>query len=598
MNLSQWDKAIACYQQDLAICRAQDDRFGIGLTLHNLGEVYQKRGGDTWPDALATYQQALTIIREFNDRYEETDVLANLAFLHQEMSDYDRALDYYGQAIQVIEDLRVGISSEEARAGFFATIVDTYANAVLLCLKAGREGQAFDYVEQARSRTFLDILAARSPDLSGKVEANTITLAEVQVALPPGTLLLEYFTTGLVEAQEGRAADQKAERHRFPPARTLLFAITRDELQVHDTGLSPNDLRPRQLDSVVERHFLQPQIRRALYDRLIAPVESLLQGQRRLYLVPHGPLHYIPFQALLAPDGQTLLRDQGPQLVYAPSATLLFRYGRVAPGRASAPCLALGYNDQAATRLRFAEEEARSVARLTGGQALTGPSPKKTALYHRAGDQQLLHFSCHGEFDPESPLTSALHLAPDETLTALDVLEHLRLCCDLVTLSACESSLSRVRRGDELVGLTRAFMYAGAPALVSTLWRVDERSTRILMERFYREVQNGAGFAAALKRAQLYLKNLTGKEALVILARSLLAEKPASGSPLSQSQPVPPTVEMAWQQAGAYLKGVAPSGKSDKPEISLAEAGDKKIFADPFFWAPFILIGDHGSSSN
>lgn len=93
-----------------------------------------------------------------------------------------------------------------------------------------------------------------------------------------------------------------------------------------------------------------------------------------------------------------------------------------------------------------------------------------------------------------------------ETLTALEALDRLRLRCDLVTLSACESGLSRVRRGDELIGLIRAFLYAGAPALVCTLWRVDERSTLMLMERFYRGVQAGTGFAEALRQAQLYLR--------------------------------------------------------------------------------------------
>lgn len=164
-------------------------------------------------------------------------------------------------------------------------------------------------------------------------------------------LLVEYFTTGLVEARDGRVArEPNPQRHRFPPARTLISAITRNEVQVHDTGLSPNDLRPSQLDSAVERHFLQPQIRRALFDRLIAPIGELLWSKRRLYLMPHGPLHYIPFQALIAPNGDTLLREAGPQLVYAPSSTILFRHGRVTSDRAPASCLALGYNSEGTTR--------------------------------------------------------------------------------------------------------------------------------------------------------------------------------------------------------------------------------------------------------
>jgi len=182
---------------------------------------------------------------------------------------------------------------------------------------------------------------------------------------------------------------------------------------------------------------------------------------------------------------------------------------------------------------------------------LVGLSPKKATLYSQAGDYRLLHFSCHGEFDPQAPLASALHLAPGEVLTVLDVLEHLHLGCHLVTLSACESGLSRVRRGDELIGLIRAFMHAGAPALVSTLWRVDERSTLILMERFYREIQAGMSLAQALKRAQLYLRHLTRQEALAVLTHL----------------------------------------PNDSVGTSLAGEDEERIFADPYYWAPFVLVG-------
>jgi len=508
-SLGQWDKAIACYQQDLAICQSLDDRFGVGLSYGNLGEIYQKRGREHWPEALEVYQKALAIIREFDDRYEEAEVLSNLGFLHQDMGEYETALDHYNQALALIEGLRVNISSEAARAGFFATIADTYAHTVMLYLETGDHERAFNTVERARSRAFLDALATRSSELAREMEATTLTLAEVQAALPADGLLIEYFTTGLVEVQDGHPlSDQGLQRHRFPPTRTLIFAITCDDIQVHEAPVSPNDLRPRQLDSVVERHFLEAEIRRALYDRLIGPVEHLLWGRQRLYLVPHGPLHYVPFQALIAPDGDTLLREGGPQLVHAPSATLLFRPRPEIPGPARSSCLALGYNSDGPTRMRFAEEEAESIARLTGGRALVGPAPKKEALFNQAADYRLLHLSCHGDFDPQAPLSSTLHLASGEKLTALEVLAHLRLRCDLVTLSACESGLSRVRRGDELVGLMRAFLYAGTRALVSTLWRVDERSTFMLMERFYREVQSGAGFGEALQQAQLHLRNL------------------------------------------------------------------------------------------
>ena len=129
------------------------------------------------------------------------------------------------------------------------------------------------------------------------------------------------------------------------------------------------------------------------------------------------------------------------------------------------------------------------------------PSPGSLAPAAR-----YLHISCHGEFDPQTPLASRLHLSASESLTAQQALDGLRLRCDLVTLSACESGLSRVRRGDELMGLVRAFLLAGAAAVVASLWRVDERSTLLLMESFYRELAAGANPAAALKAAQIALR--------------------------------------------------------------------------------------------
>ena len=105
-----------------------------------------------------------------------------------------------------------------------------------------------------------------------------------------------------------------------------------------------------------------------------------------------------------------------------------------------------------------------------------------------------------------------------------------------------------MRRGDELMGLVRAFMVAGAPAVIATLWRVDERSTRILMEKFYREVVSGASFAHALHEAQLYLRTLSQPEVVRLLANG------------------------------------AQAGETDET------SGDRP-FADPFYWAPFILVG-------
>lgn len=549
MQLERWDDAIAAYLHDLAICQELGDRYGMGLTYGNLGEIYQKQGESGREKARRSFEQALAIITEFDDVYEEVEALANLAYFYQTSGAWDEAIGYYVRAVEMIEEMRSGISSFEVRSGYFETVTDVYANLINVCLQAGHLEWAFDFMEKARARTFLDSLLANASDESAEASetfdvARTVTLPEVQKALPEETLLLAYFTTGMIEHPDERVRSTRmAQRHRFPEAKTWLVAVTADEAVVYDTALSPNQLLPRRIDEVVERHFLSERMRSMLYSKLIDPAETMLRGKQHLFLAPHGPLHYLPFQALLAKDGVPLLRADGPSIAYCFSASALLhrRLQRSDPPPES--CLAMGYNECGALQLRFAEEEAVQVAKLTSGTSMVGVAQKKSALIARAPRYRLLHFSCHGEFNANAPLQSFLQLAREERLTAHEVLLNLQLNADLVTMSACESGLSKVRRGDELTGFTHSFMQAGAHNVIASLWRVDEISTTLFMRAFYREIQSGADFASALQQAQVFLQRITREEAAQILGH--------------------------WFSEG------------DDSEIP---------FAQPFYWAPFVLF--------
>ncbi|MDQ1301635.1 MAG: hypothetical protein QG637_1557, partial [Chloroflexota bacterium] len=342
-NLGDAAQAIAAYQRYLTYSEAADYRQGIGLAAGNLGEVCLNQGPAGWPAARDAFVRALACARELHDRIHELESLVNLAYLDQQQGALDGAMARYDEAIAVISALRAGISSETGRAGFFATTTETFANAVLAATAGHRPEHAFDLAEQARARSFLDLLSGEPDGLYQRIAAETLPLGQVQIALQDGELLLAYFTTGLLEISPGRERRQGLPRHRFPPGRTLLFAVTRGGLRVHDLGVSPNDLRPARLAAAVERHFLDERLRRSLYDRLLGPVADLLANCHRLYLTPHGPLHYVPFQALVAPDGETLLCAAGPELVFGPSASVLFGRPASRPGSLpfNAPCLAV-----------------------------------------------------------------------------------------------------------------------------------------------------------------------------------------------------------------------------------------------------------------
>lgn len=586
--MNRTEDAINCYQTLLQIGQHAENKFFIAHASDNLGVCYQYI--DEWSKALAAHEKALEL---FENDYERLRVFANIGYLCQAQNLYAQALIHYDQAIDLIEDVRAGLQSEDARTNYATTVADVYANAILTCNAASKDkkidpteqfvyrAKAFDYTELARSRSFLDLLAGRMHDLESAYRARPMTLSDVQAVLPEDALLLAYFTTGVIESPDAKTKKGSYTRHRFPPGRILTFAVTKDEIRIYTSALSPNVIYPKNRDDFVQTHFLKDIVRQTLYKHLVEPFDALMQNRRVLYIIPHGPLHYLPFQAMLMQDEQTLLNADGPQIVYAPSATVLLRDTPLAEDgqtdeffaksavvehhddpTALRSSLAVGYNGNGAARLLLAENEASAIATLTNGDALVGSQQKKQLVFQRAAHYRHLFFSCHGVFDALNPLHSSLFIGEDETLSAIEVLRYLEINrCQLVFLSACQSGLSQVQRGDELFGLPRAFLLAGASALVVTQWRVDERSTRIFIENFCHWLLDGLEYAEALRQAQLYLQHLTKDEVLQILA--------SYGANLET-------------ESERYLDDLL--ARSDP---------DERVFAEPFHWAPFILICDN-----
>ncbi|MCE7990078.1 MAG: CHAT domain-containing protein [Caldilinea sp. CFX5] len=552
----RWTEAIESYRKfhDLSVQR--NNQFYTNFALLGLANAHQQRSQVDWPQAHVYYEQALAGFRPYQDPYNELTVLANQGALYLKQQAYAEALACFEQSLALVETVRTGISTPEARRSFFATVVHIYANTVLAYLALGKVTEAFQTTERARSRAFLDSLFIGETDFSNRIEALPLTPAEIQGKLPADAILLAYFTTGLFETHGGRVTLAQAQRAvLFPKPTTLLFAVTRESITCFDLKVIPNNLYPQDQRNWVEGNFLQPTMLAALYRMLVAPAAGLLADKRRLYVAPHGPLHYVPFQALVLPDNSRWLRPAGPTLVYAPSASVLLTQ-RPRPDTApTLSCLAIGCNESSHTTLYLAETEAHWVAQCCQGQALVGPAAKGAALAAQAAQARLLHFACHGEFNLRAPLLSTLSIGREEALTGQAILETLKLRCDVVTLSACESGLNQVQRGDELYGLLRAFLLAGATAVMAALWRVDERPSLLLMMKFYTLVQQGVAYAEALKQAQLYLQSVT-------LATAQAALAPLLG-----------------EQAATYL-------------AEFAGQGNGPIFAAPKYWAAFALIGD------
>jgi len=450
----------------------------------------------------------------------------------------DEAIEYYRRAIEVIERQRASLTTEATKIGFVGNKQHVYARLVTLLVAAGRAAEAFDYVERSKARALVDMLAQKKDFAvrgEGAARARQV-LAEMDraqldaqsLAVPAGPAdgtrslrnlqdemrsadpeLSSLVTVTSVPAEEIRALlapDEALVEYYYDDSALYAFIVAADgvhaaQLERPGLGEAVSELR-REIERPPTDGFRAPAQR--LYARLIAPIEAQLKAAK-LVIVPHGALHYVPFAALLAPDGRFLVDRY--VLRAEPSASVL-KFLRPAAERPSERVLALGNPDLGDPNLdlAFAEREARAVAGMfPGSRVLLRKDATETAFREDASSFTRIHLATHGRFRADSPLDSGLYLAKDaENDGVLRVAElyTMSLDADLVTLSACETALGKVDNGDDVVGLTRGFLYAGARSIVSSLWSVDDRATAELMRTFYANLQT-LDKRDALRQAQL-----------------------------------------------------------------------------------------------
>jgi CHAT domain-containing protein len=238
----------------------------------------------------------------------------------------------------------------------------------------------------------------------------------------------------------------------------------------------------------------------------VKPVESSLHT-RKLTVVPHGALHYMPFHALH--DGTDYVIERYSIRMLS-SASVISYLQRQKVAKAG-DILAFGNPDLGDPKydLVYAQNEAIAVSKTRPhSKVFLRKEATEAALIKYHDGFSYIHFAPHGEFDADKPLTSALLLAVDaesDGKLTVDKLYSMKLNADLVTLSACDTGLSKIANGDDLVGLTRGFLYAGSSSIVASLWKVDDLATADLMTRFYTELER-TDKREALRTAQLETK--------------------------------------------------------------------------------------------
>jgi CHAT domain-containing protein len=503
-----------------------------------------------WSKAEALYQGGLPLARQIGSVGFLASLNAGLARALSGLGRTAEALTAARDAVRYVEEQRGELRAASLRSGFLEGRQGIYEDAVRLSLQAQLPDEGFALAERSRARAFLDLLGSQTTLSKGKTRAlvdeevrlrarlaeaqavaqdagesedagaarapleaverdyrvflervrkesleqvslmsvEPVTLPEIQALLPEGTTLLEYLVADR-EVIVWAVDRQHATVVRTPGDRRALVA----EVRQYRSALG--DQAPL---ADVQAHAER------LYRRLLEPVRGQIRGDR-LLIVPHGVLHYLPFDALRSSAGRWVIEDFA--LATLPSASVL-RYLADKSVGAADRALVVGNPDLGAgLELRWAEREAAIVGQREPGttRVLTRANATERQVKTLIETAGLIHFATHGELNEADPLSSALLLVPgggEDGRLEVRELFGLDLHARLVVLSACETGLGALSRGDELVGLQRAFLYAGTPAVITTLWKVDDRASYELMRTFYDRL-SGLDATEALRQAQL-----------------------------------------------------------------------------------------------
>ena len=477
------------------------------------------------------------------------------------------AYSAFQQSRHALESLRSSLRGEELKIAFLKNRGAVYEYLFELCLMTGQQWggneEAFGYIEQAKSRSLLELISRSVPmltdedvtrselvrsirnvreelnwyyhliekeqlqseqgsperiahlqneargretdliralqeasaneaDQAGVHSPTHLSLESIRAALKPDEQVLEYFQAGdrifacVLSARNLEIAPVTLESRVASRLRLLQFQLSKFRLGTANVqGVHASLLRS------TLAHLKE------LYQELVSPIAGQLSG-KHLTIVPHGVLHYVPFHALY--DGNRHLIDR-VTLSYAPSASI-YVFCSTKDVNTSGPALLLGVPDEQAPSIMEEVQVLGSV--LEDSEVYVGPAANHQVLRTRGRTARLVHIASHGYFRQDNPMFSSIRLG-DAHLNLYDLYQ-LRIPADLVTLSGCSTGLNSVAAGDELMGLARGVLNAGARSLIVSSWDVNDSSAAAFMKAFYSRQKQGANKAAALRETMLEIR--------------------------------------------------------------------------------------------
>lgn len=476
--------------------------------------------------------------------------LGNLAL---QTGETKKAEKYFKKAVKFIETMRAPIPAEEFRMNFLADKLAPFKNLAKIYLAEDRLEEAFFAIESARARALTENLG-EDPGLFEETRSTGKLLKKLTVvreelnwfysrlqktgeenfadlqkeAMTREKIIarlmrqIESVKTGKKSGGENASFDLKRLQKMLGEKKTLIeyvnfdgklsaFVVTNKKIHFISELATENEivslLEGLRFQFGVFRygaenltHLADELKTRAdshlqkLYEKLTEPLAAHL-GENDLVIVPVGAVSYVPFHALY--DGEKYVIETR-EVFNAPSAGV-WQILNKKPSKRSKKALLIGFADE---KIPLVYDEIKSIREIfKDAKSFIGEDATFNAYMQNAAKFDILHFACHGQFRAENPLFSSLRLA-DGFVTVRDICAQ-KIDAELVTLSACETGLNKIFAGEEILGLARGFLSAGAKSLILSLWTVNDKAAARLMSDFYKGLQRGKPISTSLRLAQI-----------------------------------------------------------------------------------------------
>lgn len=507
--------------------------------------------------ALTYYQESL----KYPDQSIESQWDSNLGLgkCYKRLGLTELAVTHLSKSTELVEQERRQLTRDsfktynlDFRTNCFQELLDLY-------VQLNKPYEAIEIAEKGRARAFLDMLSSRK---SGKVAIETVaspvSLAPAaptnQPALiakaEPGSRSVSVVprTTNQVFSSTAMSPENAAP----PDISEIKTLVEQSKSTVLEYYILPDKIIAWVIDPDAKIHMAPPiplneeklgtkiretykmvtsapkdkteleafgkkreEMLKDLYMSIFAPVENFLPKDPAavITIVPHGPMFSIPFAALLTPDGSYLVEKH--TLAYSPAIGVWRATQKLEAAASKEPNKLLAFGNPITDaiaflgKLPYSEKEVQNIASLFGKEnslVKIGQDANKKAFADLAPGYTDVHLATHGLLDEEKPMNSSLVLAPtnddDGMLSVKDIMCMSDLKAKLVVLSACQTGRGKIT-GDGVVGLSRAFIIAGTPAVMVSQWNVDDIMTEYQMKQFYKSYLAGAGKSKSLREAQL-----------------------------------------------------------------------------------------------